>query len=545
LARAGLIHKIAAGIYSYSPLMWRVIKKIKNIVREELDREGGQEILMPIMQPRELWEESGRWARYVAEGIMFHLKDKRGTEVCLGPTHEEVVTTYAKRVLHSYKQLPVNFYQIQDKFRDEIRPRFGLMRGREFMMKDAYSFDATSKGLDASYDAMKRAYTAIFTRCGLDFRSVQADAGAIGGEGGSEEFMVIAATGEDAILYCPESGYAANVEKAGSRVEPSPDAGEAQALDKRETPNVRTVEQLEEFFDMKAIRMAKTILYNATWVDREETVAVLVRGDLEVNNVKLTNALGALAVTLADEEAIKKATGADVGFAGPIGLPEGTRIIGDKTLRKATNLLTGCCETDYHCLNVNLGRDCPEPEWHDVRTARAGELSPDGKGELVETRGIEVGHIFKLGTVYSEKMEAQFTAESGKLAPFHMGCYGIGVTRTAASAVEQNHDELGIIWPRPIAPFEVVVAVLDAKKNDQVELATKLYDELRATGTDVCFDDRKMSAGAKFKDLELIGFPLRIVVGRKAADGIVEFSTRKDLEKQEISASEAVAAVRG
>lgn len=542
LARAGYIQKIGAGIYVYSPLMWRTLRKISNIIRDELDAEGAHEILMPIMQPKELWEQSGRWARYIAEGIMFHMEDKRGAEVCLGPTHEEVVTTYINKIVTSYKQLPVNVYQIQDKFRDEIRPRFGLMRGREFMMKDAYSFDIDEAGLDASYDAMDRAYRKIFERCGLAFRAVEADSGAIGGSG-SQEFMVLADTGEDAILYCEESGYAANVEKATSKIEETPRAAETE-LEKHATPDVRTVEQLVAFFDMDAKLMAKTVLYDADFEDRTETVAVMMRGDLEINEVKLTGVLDALAVRLADEKTIQAATGAEVGFAGPIGLAEGTRIFADESLRGIDALLTGCCETGFHCLGVKLGRDCPMPSFHDLRLAREGEMSPDGKGPLKETRGIEVGHIFKLGTKYSTAMSATFSGENGKPTPFVMGCYGIGVSRTAASAVEQNHDDRGILWPRPIAPFEVVVAVLDVKKSEQVELAKSLYDELRGAGVDVCFDDRKMSPGAKFKDLDLLGFPLRVVVGRRASDGVVEFSERASDNKEEIESGDVLARCR-
>jgi prolyl-tRNA synthetase len=545
LARAGYIVKTAAGIYTYGPLMWRVLRKVSEIVREEMEREGAQEILMPILQPREIWEESGRWARYVADGILFHLTDKKGAELCLGPTHEEVVTTFVKRIVRSYKELPVNVYQIQDKFRDEIRPRFGLMRGREFIMKDAYSFDADEAGLDASYQAMDRAYRAIFSRCGLDFTAVEADAGAIGGSG-SSEFMVTAATGEDAIVLCKACGYAANVEKATSRPAAAPDPGAPATLERRDTPNVRTVDQLVEFFDLPPARMAKTVVYLATIADVEVPVAVLMRGDLEINAVKLANALDALAVDLADEKTVQQVTGAEVGFAGPIGLKPGTRVLADLTLKGQANLLTGCGATDVHCLNVNPGRDFPEPEWHDLRSAKAGEGCPRCDAVLAETRGIEVGHIFKLGTKYSAALGATFAAEDGKLKPFVMGCYGIGVSRTAASAVEQNHDDAGIVWPRAIAPFECVVAVLDVRRDEQVALADTLYGELRAAGVDACLDDRKMSPGAKFKDLDLLGFPVRVVVGRKSAEGIVEFSFRATRETtEEVAAGDVIARVTG
>ncbi|MEM7203053.1 MAG: proline--tRNA ligase [Planctomycetota bacterium] len=543
LARGGYIVKTAAGLYTYSPMMWRTVRKVAQIVREELDREGAQELMMPILHPKELWESSGRWERYVADGIMFTLKDRKGAELCLGPTHEEVITDYANTFVSSYRQLPVNLYQIQDKFRDEIRPRFGLMRGREFVMMDAYSFDIDQAGLDAAYAKMDAAYRRAFARCGVEFRVVQADAGAIGGSG-SEEFMVIADTGEDAILYCDDCGYAANVEKADSLTEKVDDAGAPAPMERKETPDVRTVEQLQAFFDLPTRRMAKTLLYVATYGDREELAAVMMRGDHEVNEVKLQNALDCLSVALADEEKIKQATDAEVGFAGPVGLPEGTRLLADRLLDGQANLLCGCNETGYHVLNVNAGRDCAKPEYFDLRLASAGDRCPKGDGTLRSARGIEVGHIFKLGTKYSEAMDATFTGQDGKAKPFVMGCYGIGVSRTPAAAVEQCHDDRGIVWPAPIAPFEAVVAILDIKKSEQCELAEKLYGELREAGVDVCLDDRKMSPGAKFKDLELLGLPYQVIVGRKASEGTVEFIVRKGLEKSDVAAAEATAKVR-
>ncbi|MDA1265512.1 MAG: proline--tRNA ligase [Planctomycetota bacterium] len=542
LARAGYIVKVASGLYTYGPLMWRTLKKISAIVREELDREEALEVMMPILHPKELWTSSGRWDRYVADGILFTLQDSKGGEFCLGPTHEEVITAYADQTITSYKQLPVNLYQIQDKFRDEVRPRYGLMRGREFIMMDAYSFDLDDAGLDASYAAMDRAYRAVFTRCGVDFRSVQADAGAIGGAG-SEEFMVIADVGEDEILYCEESGYAANVEKAGSIPAEAPASGDPADLEKRSTPDVKSVAQLEEFFSMPASAMAKTVLYQATWPEAEGVVAVMMRGDLDVNEVKLVNALDCLAVVLADEATVKRVTGAEVGFAGPIGLAEGTRLLADKTLAGRTNLLTGCNETDFHCLNVNVGRDCPLPEFHDLRLARAGEQSPDGAGALKQARGIEVGHIFKLGTKYSTAMDATFIGEDGKPHPFVMGCYGIGVSRTAQAAVEQHHDDSGIVWPFSIAPFEVVVAIVDVKKEDQVAAGERAYAALKEAGIDVCLDDRKLRAGAKFKDLELLGFPVRLTAGRGVADDLFEVTPRESGEREDLGYDEAVARV--
>ena len=543
LARAGFIVKHAAGIYTYSPLMWRVVKKFAQIVREELDREGANEVMLPIMQPKELWEASGRWERYVNDGIMFTLKDRKGSEMCLGPTHEEVMTDFVSSQVSSYKQMPVNCYQIQDKFRDEIRPRFGLMRGREFIMMDAYSYDADTKSLDVAYQKMRDAYCRIFERCGVDYTVVQADSGAIGGAG-SEEFMVIADSGEDAILYCRESGYAANVEKASSRLPDAPDGGEVAVMERCETPDVKTVAQLEAFFPTwQAGRMAKTVIYKATFAEEEKIVAVMMRGDLDINEVKLLNAVNAIKIDLATEEEIKKATGAEVGFAGPVGLPEDIVLLADKSLKARSNLLCGGNETGYHCLNVNLGRDTRMPAFHDFRVARAGEGDPTTGAPLEEARGVEVGHIFKLGTKYSEAMGATFMAQNGKPMPFVMGCYGIGVSRTPAAAVEQHHDEKGIVWPVSIAPFECVVAVLDVKRAEQNELAEKLYEQLKGEGVEVCLDDRRMSPGAKFKDHELMGMPVQVFVGRNAAEGKVELLVRKGMVKIDCSADEVLAKV--
>ena len=543
LARGGYIVKVAAGIYTYAPLMWRVVKKFAQIVREELDRAGALEVMLPIAQPKELWVSSKRWDRYVTDGIMFTLKDRKGSEMCLGPTHEEVMTAFVDTQVNSYKQLPVNCYQIQDKFRDEIRPRFGLMRGREFIMMDAYSFDSDVAGLDVAYQKMREAYCRIFERAGLQYRIVQADSGAIGGSG-SEEFMVIADSGEDAILYC-ECGYAANIEKASSRLPAAPAGGDVRPMTKHSTPDVKTVAQLGAFFpDWPAGRMAKTLLYKATWKEEEAVVAVMMRGDLEINEVKLVNALDALTVKMLTEDEIKAATGAEVGFAGPVGLPDKVRLLADESLQGRTNLLTGCNESGFHCLDVNPGRDCRTPVFKDLRLARAGEGCPHCEQPLLQARGIEVGHIFKLGTKYSTPMAATFMDQGGKPQPFVMGCYGIGVSRTPASAVEQHHDDKGISWPIPIAPFACVVAILDPKRQEQVQLAERLYGELQAAGVDVCLDDRPMSPGAKFKDHELLGLPLQVFVGRKAAEGMVEFLVREGMQKSECAAGDAVAKVR-
>jgi prolyl-tRNA synthetase len=480
MAKAGLILKTGSGIYSYAPIFLRTLRKIMRIVSEEMDRAGAQEMLMPIAQPQELWERSGRLENYIKSGILWRAQDRKGGWFALGPTHEEVITDFVGRTLNSYKQLPQILYQQQDKFRDELRPRFGLMRGREFIMKDAYSFDADEAGLDASYRKMREAYFKIFKRCGLEFIVVQADAGQIGGTG-SEEFMVTADAGEDQLLYCG-CGYAANVEKASSRTD-APYAAEPKPMHKEPTPGVKTVGQLCGFFpDLTPARMVKTILYNATFPGKAEfeTVGVLMRGDQDINEVKLINALGALTVELADEDTVRRVTQAEVGFAGPVGFVQGEgyriRLIADRTVRGMTNFLCGCNTTDFHSLDVNFGRDIPEPaEYHDVRLARVGEPCPVCGGPLKTARGIEVGHIFKLGTKYTVAMNATFLDENGKSQPFIMGCYGIGSSRIAAAAVEQRHDDKGICWPVTIAPYHVHLLGLNMKDEAVKSVGEAIY----------------------------------------------------------------------
>ncbi len=540
LVRAGFLQKLMAGVYIYGPLFTRVLAKISQIVREEMNAAGGVEMLMPAVQPKEIWVESGRWDRYVKDGILFHFADRKGSEVCLGPTHEEVITTFVKRAVTSYRQLPVTLYQIQNKFRDEIRPRFGVIRGREFLMKDAYSFDADEEGQDRSYQAMHDAYCRIFERCGLKFTVVEADSGAIGGSG-SQEFMVDADTGEDAILLCPQCNYAANVEKAASLL-PAGEKSDTnlKPLEKHKTPNVRSVEQLTKFFSgYPASRMVKTILYQVVYKDKEETVAVLMRGDLEINEVKLANALDCLALKLADDNAVRKATGAEPGFAGPIGFKG--KILADLSVQGLNNFLCGGNETDVHYLNANAGRDFPSPPFKELRKAHGCEsCARCQKGALKETRGTEVGHIFKLGTKYSKAMEATFTAEDGSVKPFVMGCYGIGVSRIAAAAIEQNHDANGMIWPEPIAPFRVNLLLVGHKEAVQKELAEKLYGDLQKAGVEVMFDDRPLSPGVKFKDADLIGMPYQVTVGRDAQEGKVEFKTRKTGAVEKVSVAECL-----
>ena len=540
MARAGFLQKLAAGQYTYGPLLLRVLKKIEAIVREEHDRAGCQELLMPALQPRELWESSGRWDRYTADGILFHLKDRKGAEMCLGPTHEEVITHFVKRFVKSYKQLPLILYQIQTKFRDEIRPRFGLMRGREFIMKDAYSFDVSEEKMAESYAVMRDVYYRIFSRSGLRFTPVQADSGAIGGSG-SEEFMVDADTGEDAIAVCRATGYAANVEKAVSRIPDAPPAPEQVDMHKEPTPDAKTCEALLGLFPQLSIeRLLKTVLYEATLEEGQtQVVAVMARGDREVNEVKLLNHLGALDVQLAAPETVKRVTGAEVGFAGPIGLADEVRLLADNSVNGVQGFLCGGNETDTHYLDVWFGRDLEQPETLDLGLVQAGDLVVDGEGEIEITRGIEVGHIFQLGTKYSESMDAKFAPEQGSTEPMWMGCYGIGVSRVAASAIEQNHDDAGMIWPIPIAPYTVLIVQMRAGDEAQDALAQELHDQLEGEGLDVLWDERpKISPGAKFKDADLIGIPLRLVVGRDASDRKVEWN-RRDEEGSEVMEVEA------
>jgi len=546
MARAGFVQKVAAGIYVYGPMMWRVLRRVENIVREEHDRAGCQELLMPAIQPRELWEESGRWERYVNDGILFNLQDRKGTQLCLGPTHEEVITNYVKRMVQSHKQLPVVLYQIQTKFRDEIRPRFGLMRGREFIMKDAYSFDCTAEAMSESYQKMREVYRNIFTRCGLRFTPVEADSGAIGGSG-SEEFMVDADTGEDAIAVCRSTGYAANIEKAVSKIADAPKPAAELAMHKEPTPAAKSCDDLQKLFpDLPLQRMLKTVLYKATIGEAEQVVAVMCRGDREVNEIKLLNHLDAVAIELADEGTVKRVTGAEVGFAGPIGLSEEVRLLADASVNGVEGFLCGGNETDMHYLDVHFGRDLPQPETADFGTVQAGDQTVDGAGTIEITRGIEVGHIFQLGTKYSEAMGANYNDEAQKRQPIWMGCYGIGVSRVAASAIEQNHDDAGMIWPLQIAPYAVQLVQMKAGLEDQDALALEIHDALEAEGIDVLWDERKKVApGAKFKDADLIGTPLRIVVGRDAGERLVEWSVRGvDGDRESISVEDALQRVR-
>lgn len=520
MLRAGMIRKAAGGLYTYLPLAWRTIRKIEQIIREEMDAAGGQEIAMPIVQPSELWKETGRWEVYGDE--MFRVNDRHGREFCLGPTHEEMVTSIVRDEVRSYKQLPLMLYQIQNKYRDEIRPRFGLMRGREFIMKDLYSFDKDEEGMRISYKKMYDAYTNVFTRCGLKFRPVEADNGAIGG-GGSHEFTVLADAGESCIAYCEKCDYAASDEKAELKVISSAQEEEL-PMEKVATPGTKTIALVADYLKVPVEKTIKAVAYQT---EKDEVVLAFVRGDHEVNEVKVLNAVGAIALRMADEAAIR-AVGGEPGFMSPIGVKKETKIVVDATVMEMVNAVAGANEADSHYINVTPKRDFGEPIVTDIRLVQEGDPCPRCGAQLKMTRGIEAGQVFMLGTKYSEALHATFLDESGKEKPLVMGCYGIGVGRTMAAAIEQNNDKDGIIWPKAIAPFEVVVVPVNAKVSEQLELAERIYGELKAAGVDVLLDDRKERAGVKFKDCDLIGYPLRVTVGPKAVEeGIVELRVRR------------------
>ncbi|MDO7787053.1 proline--tRNA ligase [Desulforamulus aquiferis] len=536
LLRAGFIRKSASGIYTYLPLAHRVLKKIMQIVREEMDHQGGQELLMPIVQPAEMWLESGRWHVYGPE--LFRLKDRHNRDFCLGPTHEEVITILIRGEVRSYKQLPQLLYQIQSKFRDERRPRFGLMRGREFIMKDLYSFDKDEEGLEVSYQKMHAAYTNIFTRCGVQFRPVEADSGAIGGST-THEFMVLADSGEAAILYCSSCDYAANNEKAAIPAAGLDPSIEKRALEEEITPGQRSAEDVAKFLGITTQQVIKTMIYRTD----KELVAALVRGDRDVNEIKLLNALGALTVDLASEEQVKDVSGAPLGYAGPVGIK--VRIVADHEVMAMVNGISGANKVDAHLINVNPGRDFKADLIEDIRMVQAGEPCPKCGAQLQEARGIEVGQIFKLGTKYSKALGATFLDENGKEKPIVMGCYGVGVSRTMAAAIEQNHDQDGIIWPASIAPYQVIVIPVSAKDAKQMTIAEELYNELSKLGIEVVLDDRPERPGVKFKDADLIGFPLRVVVGGKATDeGVVEIRQRRSGQTDLIPISDVIKYVR-
>lgn len=528
LLRAGFIRKASGGVYNYLPLAYRVIKKIENIVREEMDQAGGQEVLMPIMQPAELWQKSGRWEVYGDE--MFRLQDRHKRYFALGPTHEEIITTLVDGDVHSYRDLPLLLYQIQNKYRDEIRPRFGLMRGREFIMKDLYSFDIDDQGLDVSYQKMYHAYNQIFTRLGLKYRVVEADSGAIGGNE-SHEFMVLADSGEAEIVYCDKCDYAANVEKAVCIAGEAAIDGNLLPMEKIHTPGQRTIQDLTDFLKIGKDEQIKTLMYDADG----ELIAAILRGDRELNEIKLKNALGCNELVMANEENVRRSSGAGFGSLGPVGMD--VKIYADLEVAAMKNFACGANEDDYHFKNVNLGRDFVPEAILDIRNAVAGDPCPLCQGELKLLRGIEVGHIFKLGTKYSDVMGATFRDQNGQSLPFVMGCYGIGISRTMAAAVEQNSDKDGIIWPIPIAPYHVIVVPVNSNNEEQMQTADSIYKILEQEGLEVLIDDRDERAGVKFKDADLIGIPVRITIGPKALqENKVEVKKRweKEVELVEI-----------
>lgn len=532
MLRAGYIRRMAAGIYSYLPLGLKMLRKIENIVREEMDRAGAQELLMPALLPAEAYQASGRWE--VFGPSMFKLKDRSDRDFCLGPTHEELFTQTVKDEVRSYKEYPITLYQIQTKYRDEARPRFGLMRGREFVMKDAYSFDKDAAGLDISYKKMYDAYCRIFTRLGLDFTVVEADSGAMGGSG-SQEFMVKSPVGEDGIAYCDACGYAANYEKAECVPEDKTYPDGELVMEKVATPDVHTIEELVGFFGYESYMFAKTIIYKAD----DKYIAAMVRGDREINEVKLKNIVGCIDdLELADTGIVRELTNAQVGFAGPVGL--NIPVYVDNEVAKMRNFIIGANETGYHYKNVNINRDFTPDYVGDIRVIEAGDKCPRCGAPIKTAQGIEVGHIFKLGTKYSEALGLTFQDDSGNDNVVIMGCYGIGVSRCMSAAVEQGADDNGMVLPVSVAPFEAMVVPVNVKDETQKALAEKIYEELKAKGIDVIIDDRDERAGVKFKDADLIGIPVRIVVGKKAADGVVEYRLRTETESEDLSAKEAV-----
>jgi prolyl-tRNA synthetase len=537
MLRAGMIRKLAAGIYNYLPLGLRAVRKVEQIIREEMDRAGAIELQMPMVIPAELWQESGRWDQYGRE--LLRLADRKDARFCLGPTHEEVVTDLVRGTVRSYRQLPLNLYQIQGKFRDEIRPRFGLMRGREFIMKDAYSFDLDEAGADVAYEKMYQAYRRIFTRCGLKFRAVEADTGNIGGSS-SHEFMVLAASGEDAIVSCGQCDYAANIEKA-ELVAPDGDRPlPGETLRKVPTPGRKTIEEVAGFLGLPGDRLIKTLIVQT---DSGENLAVLLRGDRELNTIKLCRLLGCNDATLAPDDVVLRETGAPAGFAGPVGLS--LRVLADQEVQGMADFVVGANEVDAHYVGVNTGRDFDIEGFADLRQAEAGDACPRCGGLLEIWRGIEVGHVFKLGAKYSEALAATVLDDQGRERSLFMGCYGIGVGRTVAAAIEQNHDENGIIFPLPMAPFQVLVTVVNPRDEQVVDAAETLYGALRKLGVEVLLDDRDERPGSKFKDADLVGIPLRLTVGaRGLKENAVELRERATGERRMLPLDTAAAMMK-
>lgn len=538
MLRAGLIRRLASGLFTWMPLGLRVMRKVEKVVRREMNRAGALEMLMPAVQPAELWQESGRWDEYGP--LLLRIRDRHDREYCFGPTHEEVITDLARRELKSYKQLPVNFYQIQTKFRDEIRPRFGVMRAREFIMKDAYSFDIDQASLEKSYQKMHAAYSAIFEGLGLKFRIVDADSGEIGGSR-SQEFHVLANSGEDAIAYCDEDGYASNVETAATFPSDEKAPAATQELQKVETPQIKTIEALAEFLKVTRKQTLKVLIVEGD----DGPVALALRGDHELNALKAQSLAGvASPIQMADAGTIRQATGCDTGFAGPIGLD--IPIYFDHASRQMSDFVCGANETDMHYTGVNFGRDIDLPETVDIRNVVEGDLTPGGNGTLSVARGIEVGHIFQLGTKYSEAMGATVQDSSGAETAMVMGCYGIGVTRIVAAAIEQNHDDKGIIWPEQLAPFDVALVPINMQRSEPLrEAAEQLYAELQDMGLEVLFDDRDARPGVKFADAELIGIPHRVVISERGLESNeLEYRHRRDSEPRMLKRDAALKLLR-
>ncbi|MGE7689295.1 proline--tRNA ligase [Lysinibacillus sp. NPDC097214] len=533
LLRAGFIRQNTSGVYSYLPLAKRVLTKIENIVREEMEAINSVELLMPSLQSAELWQESGRWEKYGPE--LMRIKDRHNRDFALGPTHEEVITTLVRDEIKSYKKLPLTLYQIQTKFRDEKRPRFGLLRGREFIMKDAYSFHASRESLDETYDDMYRAYSNIFSRLGLNYRAVIADAGSIGGKG-THEFMVLSEIGEDTIAYSDTSDYAANIEMAEVLVDYQPSDAALKDHEKVATPDQKTIEEVSAFLSVDPSNVIKSLVFD---VDGE-LVVVLARGDHEINDIKLKNALDAGSVELASEEAIRNLLGCGVGSIGPVKLPVDVKVVADNAIKSIRNGIAGANEDGFHLVNVNPERDFAVNEYLDIRFIQVGDPSPDGQGIIKFAEGIEVGHIFKLGTTYSEKMNGTFLDEQGKAQPFIMGCYGIGVSRILAAVAEHFQDENGFVWPTQLAPYDIHVVPVNTKDETQVALADELYGLLKSYRYDVLLDDRAERAGVKFADADLIGLPVRVTVGKKATEGMVEVKFRQTGETFEWKKEEVI-----
>jgi len=541
MLRAGLIRKLASGLYTWLPLGLRVMRKVENIVREEMDNSGALEVLMPAVQPSELWQESGRWEQYGPE--LLRMKDRHDREFCFGPTHEEIITDLARKELSSYKQLPVTYYQIQTKFRDEMRPRFGVMRAREFIMKDAYSFHSNQESLQATYDLMYQAYSNIFTRLGLEFRAVMADSGSIGGNS-SHEFHVLADSGEDAIAFSSESDYAANVEKAETLQPSEPRPAPAADMATVDTPEQHSIEEVSQFLSVPATQCLKTLLVEGN--EEGTVVALVLRGDHELNEIKASHlAEVAEPLCFASDEQIKQVAGCSAGSLGPVGLK--IKIIADYAALQTADFVCGANEDGKHLTGVNWERDCAVPDAADLRNIVEGDASPDGKGRLSIVRGIEVGHIFQLGQKYSEAMKATVLDENGKATTMTMGCYGIGITRIVASAIEQHHDENGIIWPPGLTPFDVAIAPINMQKSEDVRnTAIKLHDELSAAGLEVLLYDEKARLGGILADLDLIGIPHRVVIGdRGLKENKVEYKKRDADKSQDITVDEIVGFITG